>query len=64
MVIKMVSEFKLAVVHLFCTPRPDPALCMHMDLLLDKKNCGKSGLGRRAIAGRGPQAAGPSKPPC
>ena len=48
--------------------KPDGDLCIHVDLLLDKTNCGKSGLGyrasgppgRRAIAGRGPQAAGPS----
>ena len=52
----------------FCMPKPDADLCIHVDLLLDKTNCGKSGLGyrasgppgRRAIAGRGPQAAGPS----
>ena len=52
----------------FCTPKPDADLCIHVDLPLDKTNCGKSGLGyrasgptgRRAVAGRGPRAAGPS----
>ena len=37
---------------------------MRVDLPLDKKNCGKSGLGHRAAgpwaAGRGPRATGPS----
>ena len=36
MIIKMVNEFKLTVVHFF-TPKPDANLCMHVNLLLDKK---------------------------
>ena len=32
----MVNEFKLTVVHFF-TPKPDANLCMHVNLLLDKK---------------------------
>ena len=42
-------------------PKPDADLCIHMDLLLDKANCGKSGLGYRASGPpghRGPWAAG------
>lgn len=65
--IKMVNEFKLAVVHLFCMPKPDAALCMRIDLLLDKKSVenqdGASGLpghrrpwaaGCRAVMGHWP----------
>ena len=29
----------------FCTPKPDADLCLCVDLPLDKKNFGKSGLG-------------------
>ena len=36
MIIKMVNEFKLTVVHFFM-PKPDANLCMHVNLLLDKK---------------------------
>ena len=41
MILKMVIEFK------FCTPKRDADLCMHVDLPLDKKKCGKSGLATR-----------------
>ena len=62
---KMVTKFKV------CTPKPDADLCMRVDLLLDKKNCGKSGLGHRtagpswsvgrwAVAARGPLGRGPA----
>ena len=37
----------------FYMPNPDADLCMCLDLMLDKKNCEKSGLGHR-----GPWAAG------
>ena len=50
MIIKMVTEFKLTVVH-FARPN-DADLCMREDLPLDQ-SCGKSGLGHRA--------AGPSR---
>ena len=55
--IKMVNEFKLAVVHLFCMPKPDAALCMRVDLLLDEKSVenqdGVSGpLGHRRLWAR------------
>ena len=53
----------------FCTPTPDADLCMRLDLPLDKKTVenqdwatGPPGpsraAGRRAVAGRGPWAAG------
>ena len=45
----------------FCTPKPDADLCIHMDLPLDKTNCGKSGLDYRASGPPGRQAARPSR---
>ena len=60
MIIKMVSEFKLTVVHV---AHPNP---MNNPMQIRAcawsyrwtKNCGKSGLGRgrRDVAGRGPRA--------
>ena len=49
MIIKMVNEFKLAVVH-FASPNP-----MRMDLLLEKKTVEimTGPPGHRAVAGRG-----------
>ena len=46
----------------FCRPKPDADLCMRIDLPLDKKlwKIRTGAAGRRAIAGRGPRAAGPS----
>ena len=40
-----------------CSLKPDADLCMCMDLPLEK-NCGKSGLGHRALVGRGPRDRG------
>ena len=59
MVIKMVSKFKLAVVH-FASPNP-----MCVDLLLDKKTVENQDWaswppGHWAVAGRGLRATGPS----
>ena len=58
--IKILNKFKLTVVHFAC-PNPDGDLCIHVDLLLDKTNCGKSGLGYRASGPPGLRAAGPSR---
>ena len=52
----------------FCTPKPDADPCMRVNLPLDRKTVenedratGPPGPpGRRAVAGRGPLAAGPS----
>ena len=55
--IKMVNEFKLTVVHV---ARPNlMQICACAWIYRWTKNCGKSGLGRWAEAGRGLRAAGP-----
>ena len=56
----LVNEFILSVVHVAGCPGAD--LCMCVDLPLDKKICGQSGLGLQAAAPS--WAAGPafSKP--
>ena len=56
MIIKMVTKFKVS------TPKPDADLCMRVDLPLDKKKCGKSGLGHRAVVGRGPPGLRAAEP--
>ena len=58
MIIKMISEFKLTVVH-FARPNPmepDADLWMRVDLPLDKKlwKIRTGTLGHRAVVGRGP----------
>ena len=63
MIIKMVTEFKLTVVH-FASPNP-MQICACAGIYCWTKNCGKSGPGLRAAGpsravGRGPRAAGPS----
>ena len=57
MIIKMVTEFKLTVVH-FASPNP-MQICACAWIYRWTKNCGKCGSGRGA-KGRGPRNAGPS----
>ena len=62
-IIKMVTEFKLTVVH-FASPNP-MQICACAWIYRWTKNCGKCGSGLRAArpsraVGRGPRAAGPS----
>ena len=52
MIIKMVNEFKLTVVHV-ALPNP-MQICACAWSSRWTKNCGKSGLGRRVVVGRGP----------
>jgi len=49
----MENEFKL-----FCAPKPDAVICMRVNLPLDKKQFGKSGLGHRASGPLGRRAVG------
>ena len=60
MIIKMVTEFKLTVVHV-AHPKPDADLCMCVELPLDKK-LWKIRTGSRAFGplGRGLRAGGPA----
>ena len=55
MIIKMISEFKLAVVHFVRPIRPKPD-GLRVDLPLDKKlwKIRTGTLGHRAVADRGP----------
>ena len=59
MIIKMISEFKLTVVH-FPRPIPPKPDGLRVDLPLDKKlwKIRTGPLGHWAVAGRGPWAAG------
>ena len=53
----MVNKFKLAVVHFACPNSMHTCACAWINRCT--KNGGKSGLGHRAIMGRGLWAAGP-----
>ena len=58
MIIKMISEFKLTVVH-FARPIPPKPDGLRVDLPLDKKlwKIRTGPLGHWAVAGRGPRAS-------
>ena len=63
--LRIVTELRLPVNQAItlCTLKPDADLCMRLDLPLNRKTVENQGctepLGRRAIVGRGPWAAGP-----